>query len=197
MFDPGSHYHSSWGHASGIRPRGSDQLAYMVEDVMRCLEEGIRGFLFYGEEVIQLFAQMRQNGDIPEETVFKLSYTAGVANPAGARLAESVGTDSINPVTDLSLAMLAALRRATKVPLDIVTVAGEGLGGINRFWEGAEIVRVCSPCYFKQEFISGVEGARAKVKYCVIMQELIEKLNPDLKLSRRGPNDLRLPSPAR
>ena len=195
MFDTGSHYHSSWGHASGIRPRGSDQLAYMVQDVLRCIEEGIRGFLFYGEEVVQLFDQMRQQGDIPRETVFKLSYTAGVANPAGARLAESVGADSINPVTDLSLAMLGALRRTTRVPLDIVTVAGDGLGGINRFWEGAEIVRVCSPCYFKQEFAAGVEGARVKVKYCVIMQELIAGLNPELKLSGRAPKDLRLPDP--
>jgi two-component system NtrC family sensor kinase len=33
-----------------------------VEDVLRCLEAGLRGFLFYGEEVTQLFHQMRLQG---------------------------------------------------------------------------------------------------------------------------------------
>lgn len=197
-FDVGSHYHSPWGHASGVRVRGADQLAYLVEDVLRCVEAGLRGFLFYGEDMTQLFHQMRLSGDIPRETVFKLSYTAGVANPAGARLAEAAGADSINPVSDLTLPMLAAIRAAVKVPLDIVTQAAEqNLGAINRFWEGAEIIRVSAPCYFKQEFGPGVEGARLKVKYCQIMKELVGRVNPRLKMSERGPSDLCLPAPVK
>ncbi len=193
-FDVGSHYHSPWGHASGVRARGADQLAYLVEDVLRSVEAGLRGFLFYGEEATQLFHQMRLQGDMPKDTVFKLSYTAGVSNPAGAKLAESAGADSINPVSDLTLSMLAAIRSAVRVPLDIVTMAAEqNLGAINRFWDGAEIIRVCAPCYFKQEFGPGVEGARTKVKYCEIMQELVKRLNPSLRMSGRGPADLRLP----
>jgi len=193
-FDVGSHYHSPWGHASGVRVRGADQLVYLVEDVLRCCEAGLRGFLFYGEEVTQLLHQMRLSGDIPKDTVFKLSYTAGVANPAGARLAELAGADSINPVSDLTLPMLAAIRAAVRVPLDIVTQAAEqNLGAINRFWEGAEIIRVSAPCYFKQEFGPGVEGARLKVKYCEVMKELVGRVNPALKMSARGPADLRVP----
>jgi len=193
-FDIGSHYHSTWGHASGVRVRGADQLAYLVEDVLRCVDAGLRGFLFYGEEVTQLLHQMRLQGDIPRDTVFKLSYTAGVSNPAGARLAEAVGADSINPVSDLTLPMLAAIRASVKVPLDIVTMAAEqNLGSINRFWEGAEIIRACAPCYFKQEFGPGVEGARLKVKYNEIMKELVERLDPELKMSGWGPSDLHLP----
>ena len=53
-FDVGSHYHSPWGHASGVRVRGVDQLSYLIEDVLRCVEAGLRGFLFYGEEVTQI-----------------------------------------------------------------------------------------------------------------------------------------------
>ena len=194
-FDIGSHYHSPWGHASGVRVRGSDQLGYLVEDVLRCVEAGLRGFLFYGEEVTQLFHQMRLNGDIPRDTVFKLSYTAGVSNPAGAKLAVSAGADSVNPVSDLTLPMLAAIRRAVSVPLDIVTIAAEqNLGSVNRFWEGAEIIRVAAPCYFKQEFGPGVDGARLKVKYCEIMKELVGRLNPRLRMSDWGPADLRLPA---
>jgi len=194
-FDVGSHYHSPWGHASGVRVRGADQLAYLIEDVLRCVEAGLRGFLFYGEEVTQLFHQMRLSGDLPRDTVFKLSYTAGVSNPAGARLAETAGADSINPVSDLTLPMLAAIRASVKVPMDIVTMAAEqNLGAINRFWEGAEIIRVCAPCYFKQEFGPGVDGARLKVKYCQIMKELVGRVNPRLRMSARGPSDLRLPA---
>ncbi len=193
-FDVGSHYHSSWGPASGVRVRGADQLAYLVEDVLRSVEAGHRGFLFYGEEAMQLFHQMRLQGDLPRETVFKLSYTAGVANPAGAKLAESVGSDSINPISDLTLSMLAAIRAAVHVPLDIVTMAAEqNLGAINRFWDGAEIIRVSAPCYFKQEFGPGVDGARTKVKYCEIMRELVGRMNPGLRMSGFGPSDLRLP----
>ncbi|HET6452295.1 MAG TPA: hypothetical protein VFI08_13335 [Spirochaetia bacterium] len=195
-FDVGSHYHSPWGHASGVRVRGADQLAYLVEDVLRSVEAGLRGFLFYGEEATLLFHQMRLAGDLPRDTVFKLSYTAGVSNPAGARLAEASGADSINPVSDLTLAMLAAIRSSVKVPLDIVTQAAEqNLGAINRFWDGAEIIRVCAPCYFKQEFGPGVDGARLKVKYCEIMNELVGRLNPGLRMSAVGPADLKLPAP--
>ncbi len=194
-FDVGSHYHSPWGHASGVRPRGADQTAYLIEDVLRCLEAGHSGFLFYGEEMTQLFHQMRLKGDIPRDTVFKLSYTAGVSNPAGAKLAESVGADSINPVSDLTLPMLAALRASVKVPLDIVTQAAEqNIGAINRFWDGAEIIRVSAPCYFKQEFGPGVDGARLKVKYCEIMKELVGRLNPQLRMLGWGPADLRIPA---
>jgi len=193
-FDVGSHYHSPWGHASGVRVRGADQMAYLVEDVLRSAEVGHRGFLFYGEEVLQLFHGMRLAGDLPRETCFKLSYTAGVSNPAGAKLAESVGADSINPVSDLTLSMLAAIRSSVHVPLDIVTMAAEqNLGAINRFWDGAEIIRVSAPCYFKQEFGPGVDGARLKVKYCEIMRELVARLNPDLRMSGFGPADLRIP----
>ena len=193
-FDIGSHYHSSWGHASGIRVRGADQMAFLIEDVLRSVEAGLRGFLFYGEEVLQLFHQMRLQGDIPRNTVFKLSYTSGVSNPAGARMAESVGADSINPVSDLTPPMLAAIRSVVKVPLDIVTMAAaQNLGSINRFWEGAEIIRACAPCYFKQEFGPGVDGARLKVKYNEIMKELVGRLDPELKMSGWGPADLHLP----
>lgn len=90
--------------------------------------------------------------------------------------------------------MLAAIRASVKVPMDIVTMAAEqNLGAINRFWEGAEIIRVCAPCYFKQEFGPGVDGARLKVKYCEIMKELAGRVNPRLRMSARGPSDLRLP----
>jgi len=194
-FGIGKHAQTEWGRYSGVRVRGSDNLLYLVADIQRCIDAGIKGFLLYGEDALFLLNQMRENGDLPRDTIFKVSYTAGHSNAAGAKLLENLGADSFNPVTDLTLPMLAALRKAIKIPLDIVTVSYEALGNINRFWEGPEIVRVSSPCYLKQELTGPPEAAREKVKYCQIMQELIDKLHPELRLSEQGPEDLRVPEP--
>ena len=193
-FDIGKHAETEWGKFSGVRLRGSDGVSYFLEEVQRCMEAGIKGFLFYGEDMIYLMDKLRKAGDLPEDLVFKLSYTAGVANPPGAKLAEEVGADSLNPVTDLTLPMLASLRDAVAIPLDIVVVTFEILGNFNRFWETAEMVRTTSPCYLKQELEPSEEGAREKVKYCQIIAELIERRNPELKLSPHGPDDLSVPS---
>ena len=190
----GSHVRTDWGRVSGWRPRGSDSLAYLVADIQRCLDAGIRGFLLYGEDVLFLMNQMRQHGDLPRDITFKISYTAGHANAAGAKLLETLGAGSFNPVSDLSLAMLAGIRKVIAIPLDIVIVAGQSLGSFNRIWESAEIARVSSPCYFKQELGGGVEGTREKVKFCEIMRELIATNRPELKLSETGPADLAIPN---
>jgi len=194
-YDIGKHAQTDWGRYSGVRVRGSDNLLYLVAGIQRCIEAGIKGFLLYGEDALFLLNQMRENGDLPKDIIFKVSYTAGHSNPAGAKLLENLGADSFNPVTDLTLPMLAALRKVIKMPLDIVTVSYEALGNINRFWEGPEIVRVSSPCYLKQELTGPPEAAREKVKYCQIMRELIERLHPELKLSKQRPEDLRVPEP--
>ena len=192
-WDVGSHVRSDWGRASGWRTRGSDNLSYLVADIQRCIDAGIKGFLLYGEDTLYLLNQIKGNGDLPKDITFKISYTAGHANAAGAKLLENLGAGSYNPVTDLSLPMLAGIRKAIKIPMDIVIVAAGSLGSFNRIWQSAEIARVSAPCYFKQELGGGVEGTRDKVKFCEIMGELIEKNNPELKLSGQGPADLAIP----
>ena len=196
--DIGKHTASEWGRYSGIRVRGSDMVCYLLQDILRCIEAGIRGFLLFGEDVLSLFQQMRKKGDLPDNLVFKLSYTAGVSNAAGCLLAEQLGADSINPITDLTLPMLASMRKAVKIPLDIVTIDLVELGVVNRFWECSEIIRVCSPCYNKLELHIGkgiVKDAKTGVKYCEVLRELIFKQNPELILSEQGPKDLRIPQP--
>jgi hypothetical protein len=194
LFDLGKHVHTSWGQYSGIRVRGSDNILYLVKEIERCVDAGINGFLLYGEDMLFLLNQMRKNGDLPEDIILKVSYTQGIANAAGAKLLENLGADSVNPITDLTLPMLASLRKVVKIPLDIVVISFEALGNINRFWEAREIVKACSPCYLKQELETTCDAAREKVKYCEIMRELI---SPDssIKLSDRRPNDLRIPTP--
>jgi hypothetical protein len=189
-WDVGSHVHSSWGRASGRRTRGADGVAYYLADVMRCIDAGLRGFILFDEGILYLLNQMRKCGDIPGDVVFKMSYTAGHGSPPGFRLLEELGADSVNPVTDLEPPALAALRQTIRIPMDLVIVAHEGLGGINRMWQTPEIIRVASPCYLKQE-VSGDPAPR--VKNCEILLELVARVRPELRLSAQGPEDLRLP----
>lgn len=194
--DIGKHTHSDWGKYSGERVRGQDNILYFVRDIYRSLEAGIRGFLFYGEDTLSLLNQMRISGDFPKATVFKVSYTQGISNAVGAKLMQTLGADSINPISDLSLPMLAAIRKTVKISLDLVTVSDQDLGKVNRFWEGPELARVCSPCYFKQEFAATQGGTREKVKYCEIMYDIVSRANPTLRASRQGPVDLCIPQPS-
>ena len=53
------------GIVQGPRHRGSDNMAYWIEDMMRNLEAGIRGFLVYDEGALRVVNRMREEGFIP------------------------------------------------------------------------------------------------------------------------------------
>jgi hypothetical protein len=60
-------------------------------------------------------------------------------------LMESLGAERINPVRDLQVPMLAALRAVVSVPIDVHTDNPPGSGGFIRVYEAPEIVRVAAP----------------------------------------------------
>jgi len=197
------------GSMQGFRLRGSDNISYWITDMMRNIEAGIRGFLVYDEGVLSIVARMRKEGFIPPETVFKFSVFGGYCSAAGAKLLEAMGVNSINPLSDISLPILASIRKAVNIPLDIYMIIVDSFGGMFRAYEAPEMARVASPCYFKfepgtaegdiykpwvseswhQEFI------RQKVKIASIVKEIVERHTPQLKLSEKGPPDLVLPEP--
>jgi len=195
------------GLISGLRLRGMDSVIHYIKDVQRCLEAGFRGFLVWDEGVLSLLNAMKQNGNIPKEVLFKVSIFAGHANPAGIRLIESLGAGTCNPVADLTLPMLAALRSAANIPFDIHIQLWSSMGGYNRIYETPEIARVASPCYFKMEPGPGMvmympwgtseeglaELGREKIRSMKNVIELVSETNPKLKLSKAGANDLRVP----
>jgi len=209
-WDTGRQIATPEGVLSGARIRGSDNLSYLIADIIRCVELGFRGFLVMDEGALWLLSQLRKDGVIPKDTVFKVSIYAGHGNAAGAKVLESLGANTFNPLGDLSLPMFASIRKAVKIPLDVHIILSESFGGFNRMWEGAELARVTSPCYFKIEpgtalaIGSGLyrpwtsddllaKMIRDKVKYAEIIRDLIEKINPELKLSEQGPKDLAVP----
>lgn len=208
-WDTGRQIATPEGALSGLRVRGADNLSYLLADVKRSFDAGIRGFLVTDEGVLWMLNKIRNLGALPG-TVFKISIYAGHANPAGAKVLEILGANTFNPVADLSLAQLAAIRQTVKIPIDVHVMLADSFGGFNRMWEAAEIVRVCSPCYLKIEpgtacaAVGGMykpwtdEKALAnlaveKVKYASIINDLIQRTNPGLKMSEPGPADLAIP----
>ncbi len=190
--DIGRHAETPFGKWGGWRLRGADNVTYLVQSILRCYDAGLRAFLLYDEGALYLLAKMRASGDIPDDIIFKVSYTAGYRSPAGAKLLEEIGADSFNPVTDLELPMLAAVRQTVDIPMDIVIFGWETLGNFSRVNQSPEIIRVSAPCYLKQELHG---QPRQKVRYCEIIREMIDAAYPELTVSDQGPADLHLPLP--
>ncbi len=209
LWDLGGQIRTPEGAVSGIRFRGSDNLAYVIADIRRAVEFGFRGFLVVDEGLLWLLTEMRKAGDIPKDVVFKVSIFAGHANPAGAKVLEMLGADTFNPVADLPLPMLAALRKAVDMPIDVHVYLFDSFGGFNRIWETPEITRITAPCYYKIEPGASVGSlykpwvspdllafmAREKVKTAEMIISLVEKNYPDAKLSKIGAKDLAIPKP--
>lgn len=209
LWDTGGQVRTPEGALSGIRFRGSDNLAYVIADIKRAIDFGFRGFLVVDEGLLWLLSEMRKAGDIPKDVVFKVSILAGHANPAGARLLESLGANTFNPVADLTLPMLAAIRKTVNIPIDVHVYLFDSWGGFNRIWETPEITRVAAPCYYKIEPGVSMSGlykpwvspdslaflAREKVKYAETLIGLVEKYYPEAKLSKVGTKDLAIPKP--
>lgn len=196
------------GCMQGFRLRGSDNISYHIADIMRNIEAGFRGFLVYDEGVLFLLNKMRAEGLLPSETIFKFSVFGGYCSAAGAKIIASMGADSLNPASDVSLPILGSIRKAVDIPLDVYMIIVDSFGGMFRAYEGPEIARVASPCYFKFEPGTS-EGdiykpwiaeewhanlTRQKVKIAQIVMELMDRHAPELKISAQGASDLILPA---
>jgi hypothetical protein len=207
-WDPGAKESAtSEGCMQGFRLRGSDNISYHIADIMRNIEAGFRGFLVYDEGVLYLLGKMRAEGMIPKETVFKFSVFGGYCSAAGAKVVTSLGANSMNPSSDVSLPILAGIRKAVDIPLDVYVIVVDSFGGMFRAYEAPEIARVASPCYFKFEPGTS-EGdiykpwvseqwhqsfVREKVRIAAIVKEIMDRHAPELKTSAKGSADLVLP----
>jgi hypothetical protein len=195
------------GAMQAFRLRGSDHISYHIADIMRCIEAGHRGFLVYDEGVLFLLNKMRSEGVIPKECFFKFSVFGGYCSAAGARVIASMGVNSMNPISDVSLPILGSIRKAVDIPLDVYIIIVDAFGGMFRAYEAPEIARVAAPCYFKFEPGTSegdiykpwiTEGfhenlIREKVKIASIVLEIMERHAPELKTSAPGAADLVLP----
>ena len=194
------------GQQNGWRLRGSDNIAYHIADIMRCVDAGFRAFLVYDEGILSILTEMRAKGMLPPKTIFKFSVFGGYASPAGAKVIAGMGINSFNPAPDLTLPILAGIRKVIDIPMDVYLIVPDSFGGMFRAYEAAEIARVAAPVYFKYE-PGESEGAmykpwvseefhenhiRQKVKMAAIVHELVSKMNPEIKYSAARPADLTL-----
>jgi len=198
-WDMGRQALSTEGQAGSRRVRGLDNIRYLLDDCLRMFSTGIRGALVWDEGVLDILNKARDAGHVPADVKFKMSVYAGHANPAGIKILQDLGADSVNPVGDLSRPMLAAIRRHVDIPLDVWAETFESFGGMNRLWEAGEIARVASPVYFKIEpgesegvmYNGWVEPeyheklVRHKVRHAAILSELAQRTCPDVAVSPR------------
>ncbi len=193
----GSSYAASQhGGRIACRLRGTDQLAFGLEDALRSIELGIRGLLVYDEGLLAALAELRSRGLIPAEVRLKASIALGCANPGHARILAGLGADSLNPVNDLTPGMLASLRRAVELPLDVHLDDGPEAGGPDRLPELADLVAAAAPVFLKCG--SGVRdpGPRSWARRLARVLEAWEAECPDQELLEAGSPECAVPARA-
>jgi hypothetical protein len=154
IYDTGGFVRSPNGRRIGYRLRGMESVVRAADEVRRAVDLGVRGFIVYDEGLLMLLSQLRKAGELPASTGFKLSVHMGCANPLSARVYEDLGADTINPVPDLDLGMLHAMRAAVSCPLDLFSDTAEEAGGLLRTHDVPDFVRVAAPVYLKCGAIS-------------------------------------------
>jgi hypothetical protein len=206
-FDVGAHARSADGSAHFGQVRGARGLAYAVEDVARACEAGIRSFLVADLGLLAVLTEMQQRDELPRELVWKISVMMAPSNPASMRLLEQLGATTVNVPSDMTLAQLAEMRAASSLPIDLYVEAPDGLGGVVRGNELADLVAVGAPLYAKFGlrnarglYPSGVHLvgdacaiAREKVHRAAISLEWLRRLAPQLVQSGPGAPGLGVP----
>jgi hypothetical protein len=185
--DTSASVHTPEGSRMGYRLRGQEQIVRAVEDIKRAAALGCKGFLLYDEGLLWLLKQMRADGEIPKDSKFKVSAHTGHGNPCSAKLLESIGADSINPVRDIQLQMLSAMRAAVDIPIDIHTENPESSGGFIRHYEVPEMIRVAAPIYLKtggsiaktHNWETTADDAKKRAKQVLLVKRMINQYYPD------------------
>ncbi len=149
VYDTSASVHTSEGQRMGYRLRGQDQIVRAIEDIKRAARLGCSSFMVYDEGCLWVLNEARKAGEIPSDCRFKISAHTGHGNPCSAKLMESLGAGSFNPVRDIQLQMLAAIRQALEIPIDIHTENPASSGGFIRHYEVPEMIRIAAPNYLK------------------------------------------------
>lgn len=192
--DTSASVHTEEGVRMGYRLRGQEQIVRAIEDVKRAARLGCRGFLVYDEGCLWALNELRKVGEIPENCHFKISAHTGHGNPCSAKVLEMLGADSINPVRDIQIQMLAAMRQAIEIPIDIHTENPKSTGGFIRHYEVPEMIRVAAPIYLKtggsvaqtHSWDSTEDDAKKRAKQCLLVKRMIDEYYPDAVQSPRG-----------
>jgi hypothetical protein len=193
------------------RLRGTRQLRYAIEDILRATEQGIRGFLIADPGLLQLVGNMQAAGQLPASIVWKISAVLAPSNPLAFQLLERLGGSTINVPSDLTLGQVAEMRAVSTLPIDLYVETPDAMGGVVRGHEAADLITVAAPMYVKFGlrnsrllYPSGmhlvddaVAIAREKVRRAQIAMEWVVRSGLGLAQSGPGAAGLGVPEPAR
>lgn len=191
-YDIGAFSRSADGRSQFAQIRGMRQLRYAVADIARATEAGIRSFLVGDLGLLAVLTRMQDDGDLPSETVWKISAYMGVSNPASIRLLERMGAGSVNIPADVTLEQLWEIRSVTSTPVDLYLETPDSMGPIVRGHEIADFVAVGAPLYAKmglanaggvypsggQTVGTAIANAREKVRRAAIALEWLQRERP-------------------
>lgn len=179
------------GVRMGYRLRGQEQVIRAIEDIRRAVKLGVRSFMVYDEGQLWLMNKMRQDGFLPNDVKFKISAHTGHGNPCSARLLQEIGANSFNPVRDIQLQMLSAIRAAIDIPIDIHTENPKSTGGFIRHYEVPEFIRVAAPIYLKtggsvaatHSWDTTEADAKKRAKQVALVKRVIDTYYPEAIVS--------------
>ncbi len=185
------------GKRMGLRLRGQEQIIRAIEDVKRAAAFGCQSFLLYDEGLLWVLNEMRKQGELSSNVKLKISAHTGHGNPCAAKVLENLGVNSFNPVRDLQLPMLSALRQAINIPIDLHTENPASSGGFIRHYEVPEMIRITAPLYLKTGgSVAKTHGwdttaaeAKQRAKQVNLVKGVIDRYYPEATSSMRGSID--------
>ena len=206
-FGIGGSVRSPDGIAISGHLRGFDQLRYAIEDILRAVDAGIRGFLIADIGLMEILGDMVTSGELPRSIVWKISAVLAPSNPVSFRQLASLGGTTINVPSDMSIAELCEIRSLSSAPIDLYLEAPDALGGMVRGHEIAEIATVAAPLYAKfglrnarpvypaGEQVMGdvVANVREKVRRAALALEWLDDSGVDLMISKLGAEGIGVP----
>ncbi len=172
---PGDLAHGFFGNPNrNLNWQNVEEADAYIKEIMRCVDIGFRGFLVWTGPMLKVLNGMRFHGELPKETIFKVSTFANSCNLLDFSSHAEDGANTINAANGLTLENLSEIRELLdeKVAIDCHIVFWQQIVQIispekninpevavlpyNRIDDAPEIARVCSPVYFK--FESGNPG---------------------------------------
>lgn len=193
-YDTGASVHTEEGKRIGFRLRGQEQIVRAIEDIKRAERLGCTSFLLYDEGLLWALNEMRKAGDLSSRCRFKVSAHCGHGNPCSVKLLEMIGASTVNPVRDIQLQMLAGIRQAVDVPIDLHTENPKSSGGFIRHYEVPEMIRVTAPVYLKTGgSVAQTHGwdttdsdAKKRAKQIKLVKRVIDSYYPEAVASDKG-----------
>jgi hypothetical protein len=182
------------GQRMGLRLRGQEQIVRAIEDVKRANALGCDSFLLYDEGLLWILNEMRKAGELPARVKLKVSAHMGHGNPCSAKLMENLGANSFNPVRDLQLPMLSAIRQTINIPIDLHTENPASSGGFIRHYEVPEMIKFAAPLYLKTGgAVAKTHGwettaaeAKQRAKQVSLVKRVIDSYYPEAVISAKG-----------